>query len=285
MTTVAVAIQGEAGSFSHAAALQALGPDIRLVPCPTFEELFRAVERGDAARGAVPIENSLAGSVHENYDLLGAHTLHVVGETQVRVRHCLIARPGTERAAIRRVASHPVALAQCRRFFAEHPDVVPVPAYDTAGSVRDLMAGRPAADARLAADAAIASSLAAELYGATVLQEGLEDHAENYTRFLVVARDPAPPEQARKTSLVFTLPNVPGSLHRALGVFAARGVDLTKIESRPLPGRPWEYAFYLDVAGDPRGGVAQALAELRGLARDLRILGAYPGSDIPVAKG
>src|SRR5204863_320436 len=222
MTTVTVAIQGEAGSFSHAAALQALGPAIRLVPCPSFEDLFRAVERGDAARGTVPIENSLAGSVHENYDLLGAHALHVVGETQVRVRHCLIARPGTERAAIRRVASHPVALAQCRRFFTEHPEVMPVPAYDTAGSVRDLMAGRPAADARLAADAAIASSLAAQLYGATVLQEGLEDHAENYTRFLVVARDPAPPELARKTSLVFTLPNVPGSLHRALGVLAKR---------------------------------------------------------------
>src|SRR5437870_895100 len=272
MTGVTVAIQGEAGSFSHAAALQALGPDIRLVPCPTFEQLFRAVEAGDAARGAVPIENSLAGSVHENYDLLGANTLHVVAETQVRVRHCLIARPGTERAAIRRVASHPVALAQCRRFFATHPDVVPVPAYDTAGSVRDLMAGR------VAADAAIASSLAAELYGAVVLEQDLEEHAENYTRFLMVARDPAPPELARKTSLVF-------SLHRALGVFAARGLDLTKIESRPLAGRPWEYAFYLDVVGDPRAGVAEALAELRGLARELRILGAYPGSDIPVAKG
>ncbi len=279
MTSVAVAIQGEAGSFSHAAALQALGPAIRLVPCPSFEELFRAVEQGDAARGAVPIENSLAGSVHENYDLLGAHALHVVAETQVRVRHCLIARPGTGRAAIRRVASHPVALAQCRRFFADHPDIVPVPAYDTAGSVRDLMAGRPAADA------AIASSLAAELYGATVLEQGLEDHAENYTRFLVVAREPAPPEQARKTSLVFTLPSVPGSLHRALGVFAARGLDLTKIESRPLAGRPWEYAFYLDVVGDPGAGVVEALAELQVLARDLRILGAYPGSDIPIAKG
>src|SRR5207302_10432905 len=146
MTSVTVAIQGEAGSFSHAAALQALGRDIRLVPCPSFDELFRAVEAGDAARGAVPIENSLAGSVHENYDLLGANTLHVVAETQVRVRHCLIARPGTERAAIRRVASHPVALAQCRRFFATHPDLLPVPAYDTAGSVRDLMAGRRGAD-------------------------------------------------------------------------------------------------------------------------------------------
>src|SRR5258707_8473847 len=141
MTTVAVAIQGEAGSFSHAAALQALGPDIRLVPCSSFEELFRAVEQRDAARGAVPIENSLAGSVHENYDLLGARALYVVAETQVRVRHCLIARPGTELAAIRRVASHPVALAQCRKFFASHPEVVPVPAYDTAGGVPGPIAG------------------------------------------------------------------------------------------------------------------------------------------------
>jgi prephenate dehydratase len=279
---VAVAIQGEAGSFSHAAALQALGPDIRLVPRPSFEDLFRTVEAGDAARGVVPIENSLAGSVHENYDLLGTHALHVVGEVQVRVRHCLIARPGTELAAIRRVASHPVALAQCRKFFADYPAIAPVPAYDTAGSVRDLML------TNVTADAAIASSLAAGLYGAVVLREGLEDHAENYTRFLVVSREPAPLDQggaARKTSLVFTLPNVPGSLHRALGVFAARRLDLTKIESRPLPGRPWEYAFYLDVTGDPRDALAEALAELHGLARDLRVLGSYPGSDIPTATG
>src|SRR3989442_14937325 len=186
MTSVTVAIQGEAGSFSHAAALQALGPDIRLVPCPSFEELFRAVEASDAARGAVPIENSLAGSVHENYDLLGANTLHVVAETQVRVRHCLIARPGTERAAIRRVASHPVALAQCRRFFATHPDVAPVPSYDTAGSGRDPLAGR------VAADAASRSSLPAGVYGALVLGEDLEGRPATYTRFLVVARRPAP---------------------------------------------------------------------------------------------
>src|SRR5207253_4654043 len=196
MTSVTVAIQGEAGSFSHAAALQALGPDIRLVPCPSFDELFRAVEAGDAARGAVPIENSLAGSVHENYDLLGAHTLHVVAETQVRVRHCLIARPGTERAAIRRVASHPVALAQCRTFFATHPDVAPVPAYDTAGSVRDLMA------VPVAADAAVASSLAAGLSGAGVLAQDPGDHAEKYKRFLMGARDPAPPPPLRQTPLV-----------------------------------------------------------------------------------
>src|SRR5437762_10898638 len=185
---VAVAIQGEAGSFSHAAALQAFGPQIRLVPRPSFEDLFRTVEAGEAARGVVPIENSLAGSVHENYDLLGAHALHVVGEAQVRVRHCLIARPGTALAAIHRVASHPVALAQCRRFFAAHPDIAPVPAYDTAGSVRDLMAGRAAAEP------AAAAPPAAEVDGGVDLQHDPGDHAENHTRVLRVAREPPPPE-------------------------------------------------------------------------------------------
>lgn len=272
---LAVAIQGEAGSFSHAAAHEALGPDLLLVPCPTFEELFRAVEAGHATRGVVPIENSLAGSVYEAYDALGAHALHVVGETQVRVRHCLVVRPGTALGDVRRVASHPVALAQCRRFFVDHPGVAAVPAYDTAGSVRDLLAGRQEADA------AIGSALAATLYGGEVLLEGLEDHPENYTRFLVVAREPGPQVGTSKTSLVFTLPNVPGSLHRAMGVFANRGLDLTKMESRPLMGRPWEYVFYLDVLGDPRGAVAEALAELAELARDLRVLGAYPARTLP----
>jgi len=275
VTAVAVAIQGEAGSFSHAAALEALGSTVELVPCATFEELFRAVEARQASRGVVPIENSLAGSVYEAYDTLGAHTLHVVAETQVRVRHCLVVPPGTVLADVRRVASHPVALVQCRRFFTERPTVAPVPAYDTAGSVRDLLAGR------LEADAAIGSALAARLYGGEILLEGIEDHPENYTRFLVVAREPGPSGGTSKTSLVFLLPNVPGSLHRAMGVFAARGLDLTKIESRPLVGRPWEYVFYLDVLGDPRGAVADALAELAGLARDLRVLGAYPARTLP----
>jgi prephenate dehydratase len=275
MTAVAVAIQGEAGSFSHAAALAVHGPDVRLVPRHSFEDLFRGVTAGDADRGILPIENSLAGSVHENYDLLRSSALHVVAETEIRIRHCLIARPGTTPAAVRRVASHPVALAQCRRFFAERPAVAPVPAYDTAGSVRDLLAGR------LEADAAIGSALAARLYGGEILLEGIEDHPENYTRFLVVAREPGPLDGTSKTSLVFLLPNVPGSLHRAMGVFAARGLNLTKIESRPLLGRPWEYVFYLDVLGDPRGDVAEALAELAGLARDLRVLGAYSARTLP----
>ena len=265
----AVAIQGEAGSFSHAAALEIHGPVLRLVPCPTFVELFRAVETGEATRGIVPIENTLAGSVHENYDLLSAHALHVVAETELRIRHCLIAPPRTTLPQIRRVASHPVALAQCRHFFLTHPDVVAVPAYDTAGSVRDVMSGD------VDADAAIASKLAAELYGADVLAEGLEDHAENYTRFLVIARDPAPREQANKTSLMVSLGNTPGTLHRALGVFAARGLNLTKIESRPLPGRPWEYLFYLDVV-DTGEGISAALEELRAFTFGIRVLGTYP---------
>jgi prephenate dehydratase len=234
-------------------------------------ELFRAVEGGQATSGVVPIENTLAGSVHENYDLLSAHALHVVAETELRIRHCLIASPRTRWPEVRRVASHPVALAQCRRFFTTHPDLVAVPAYDTAGSVRDLMAGR--ADA----EAAIASRLAAELYGAAVLEEGLEDHAENYTRFLVVTREPAGTErgEATKTSLMFALGNGPGTLHRALGVFAARGLNLTKIESRPLPGQPWEYLFYLDVQGD-QSEVNRAVNELRAFASGVRIFGAYP---------
>ena len=265
----AVAIQGEAGSFSHAAALEIHGPVLRLVPCPTFVELFRAVETGEATRGIVPIENTLAGSVHENYDLLSAHALHVVAETELRIRHCLIAPPRTTLPQIRRVASHPVALAQCRHFFLTHPDVVAVPAYDTAGSVRDVMSGD------VDADAAIASKLAAELYGADVLAEGLEDHAENYTRFLVIAADPAPREQANKTSLMLSLGNTPGTLHRALGVFAARGLNLTKIESRPLPGRPWEYLFYLDVVVTGEG-ISGALEELRAFTSSIRVLGTYP---------
>jgi prephenate dehydratase len=267
---LSAAIQGELGAFSHEAALRALGPDVRVLPQPTFDALFAAVCGGAAARGVVPVENTLVGSIHENYDRLKANPLHIVAETQVRVRLCLVARPGTPRDAIRRVASHPVALGQCRRFFAAHPELEAVPAYDTAGSVRDLFA--PGA----AADAAIGSALAARLYGGVVLEEAIEDFPENYTRFLVVAREPAVPRGASKTSLVFTLPNVPGSLYRAMGVFAARGLDLTKIESRPLPGRPWEYAFYLDVLGDPRGALGEALEECRAMASEFRVLGSYP---------
>jgi len=269
----AVAIPGELGSFSHAAALAAHRSEIRLVPCVDFPELFRTVAEGRAEHGVVPIENSLTGSIHENYDLLRTHSLCVVGETEIRVRHCLIVRPGTTLGQVRRVTSHPVALAQCRRFFADHPAITAVAAYDTAGSLRDLM------HEHLAADAAIASALAARLYGGAVLRAGLEDHPANFTRFLLVSRHqaPVPPAAALKTSLVVSLANVPGSLHRALSPFARRGLDLSKIESRPITGRPWEYVFYLDVLGDPMD-VGAALAELTadtGAAGSVRLLGTY----------
>jgi prephenate dehydratase len=264
-----VAIQGERGSFSHSAAQRALGPELEVVCEPSFDALFATVSEGRAERGLVPIENSLTGSLHENYDRLRASGLAIVGETHLRVRQCLIAAPGASLAGLRRVASHPVALAQCRSFFAAHPGIEPVVAYDTAGSVRELMRTRDVAAG------AIAARLAAELYGAAVLREGLEDDPENYTRFLVLAREAVPTPGADKTTLLLRLPHVPGSLHRALGAFAERGVDLAKIESRPLRGRPGEYVFYLDVLGDPAGAVGAALAELRARCDELRVLGSY----------
>jgi prephenate dehydratase len=273
MTTapaIRVAIQGERGAFSHQAALEALGPGSEVLPQATFDELFDSVVAGKADRALVPIENSLHGSIHENYDRLKSRPLHIVGETQLRIEQCLIARPGSSLGMIRRVASHPVALAQCRRFFAERPQIEPVTAYDTAGAVQDLMKGG------LATQGAIASRLAAELYGAQVLLQGIEDDPANYTRFLVLAREPGPIEVATKTSIVLVLENVPGSLYRALGVFASRGVDLCKLESRPLRGHPWEYSFYLDVLGDPRGAAGEAVEELRTIAREMRVLGSYP---------
>jgi prephenate dehydratase len=265
-----VAIQGEKGSFSHEAAQEVLGPAIEVQPCPTFDGLFDSVGRGEAERAVIPIENSLTGSIHENYDRLLARPLHIVGETQLRIHQCLIARPGAALESLRRVASHPVALAQCRNFFAAHPHLEAVAAYDTAGSVQSLLREGSLSEA------AIASRLAAHLYGAEVLQGDIEDDPQNFTRFLVLALAPDPQVEATKTSLAFTLKNIPGSLHQAMGAFALRGLDLAKIESRPLRGRPWEYAFYLDVLGSPQGPLAEALAELRTLAGEFRILGSYP---------
>jgi len=265
-----VAIQGERGAFSHQAALGVLGVAIEVVPEASFEELFASVGEGRADRAFVPIENSLHGSIHENYDRLLHSPLHIVGETQLRIRQCLIARPGGTVDALRKVASHPVALAQCRRFFVDHPWTEAVTAYDTAGAVRDLMSGGQDTDA------AIASTLAAELYGGEVLLEGIEDDPQNYTRFLVLAQEPGPIDTANKTSVVFVLDNKPGALHSAMGFFATRGVDLCKLESRPLRGHAWEYSFYLDALGDPRGGMGEAVEELRGISREFRILGYYP---------
>lgn len=268
-----VAFQGELGAFSSEAARRLLGDKITLAPCETFERMFAAVEDGSCDYGLAPIENSLFGSIHQNYDLLLKHNLRIVGETNLRIVHNLIAPPGTKFENVRRVYSHPAALGQCLRFFAAHPALQPVAAYDTAGSVKMVMEKRePEA-------AAIASAAAATVYGAQVLITGIEDDRQNYTRFLLLARAHAmsePPPAADKTSIVFALENRTGSLFRAMAVFALREIDLTKIESRPLIGRPWEYSFYLDLSGhtaEPR--VRNALAHLAEFATSIKILGCY----------
>lgn len=265
-----VAIQGEPGAFSHTAAEQLFGPEIDLVPTRSFDDLFQAVVTGRAGWALVPIENTLAGSVQGNLERILRDKLVVVAETRVRIRLSLVAPPGRELGEIRRAASHPVALQQCQAFFRENPQVEPVAVYDTAGSIRDLMAGEGEYDA------AIGSELAARIYGAETLREEIEDDKENYTRFFAVSLEAVVGTmESPKTSLAFVVAHEPGSLHRALGIFAERGVDLTKLESRPIPGRPWEYRFFADVRGDPRTDLGMCLEKLRLNSSELRILGCY----------
>ncbi|HUG52219.1 MAG TPA: prephenate dehydratase [Vicinamibacteria bacterium] len=278
----AAAYQGAPGAFSEDAARALVGDKVPLLPCWKFEDVFLAVESGQAAHGVLPIENTLAGSVQASYDLLAERSLTIVGETVRRIRHALLAPRGAQVPALRQVLSHPVALAQCEGFFRRHAHIEPVPVYDTAGAVeRVVREGRTE-------QGAIASRRAADLYGADVLEESVEDHPENYTRFLLVttaarasAAASASPRASHKTSLVFRVANRPGALVECLGHFASRGVDLAKIESRPLRGRPFEYMFYLDLIGDAAdSSVAEALAGLRRSTTMLRILGSYP-RDLP----
>jgi len=274
-----VAFQGEHGAYSESAVLEYFGSGIETIPCDTFDMVFEMVEQGACEKGMIPIENSLAGSVHQNYDLLLAHALHIVGEHYLRIRHCLIGFPGVRLEQIRKVISHPQALAQCRDTLKRLGLVQVEPVYDTAGAVRLL---REAGDPSIAA---IASKRAAEVYGMAVLLEGLEDHVANFTRFLVLSREkiPAPPQQNAKTSIVFTLANRPGALFKALSVFALREIDLAKIESRPLVGKPGEYLFYVDFFGSVADDVVQrALNNLSEFAPMLRILGCYPSHPIPI---
>ena len=275
----AIAFQGARGAFSEEATRKLLGPEAVVMPCERFEDIFRGVKEGRAAGAMVPIENTLAGSVHENYDHLVSFELPIVAETNVRIVHNLIALKGVPFSGIKRVFSHPVALNQCRDFFARNPQVERIPFYDTAGSVKMIV------EEKLTDAAAIASSVAAEIYGARILRRSIEDDRRNFTRFFLLRT----PEYARqhpvkvdrnaawKTSLVFSTRNVPGSLFRALSAFALRDLNLIKIESRPLRGKPWEYLFYLDFLGRADSPNAQnALNHLAELADFLRVLGCYP---------
>ena len=276
MSKLKVAFQGERGAYSEAAAVEFFdGQAIEPVPCETFDEVFACVEAGECERGIVAIENSLAGSIHRNYDLLLEHDLSIVGEYYLRVVHCLIAHPGTKLTDIRRVYSHPQALAQCEKTLDWLPDVERISTYDTAGSVA-LIKREGLRDA-----AAIASRRAAEVYDMQILKEGIEDNPENYTRFLILAQDPIEPRGPAKTSIVFATKNAPGVLFKALSVFALRDIDLTKIESRPLKGKPWEYIFYLDFLGSiTEERCNNAINHLREIAAYLRILGSYPRGEI-----
>jgi prephenate dehydratase len=268
-----VAIQGERGSFSEEAATKLLGPQTSVLPCATFAAAFSLVRRRRADRCLVPIENTLAGSVHENYDLLLEHGFWVEAEVNLRIRHMLIARRGVALRDIKKAHSHPVALAQCRKFFARHPKIEPVTAYDTAGSVKMIVA-QGSSDA-----AAVAGRAAAAAYGARIVARNIEDDRENFTRFLLISRAARQRPGANKTSIVFTTKNVPGALFRCLATFALRDINLTKIESRPWRGRPWEYLFYLDFLGRPEATPGrQALSHLAELTSFLRVLGCYPRS-------
>ncbi len=278
---ICVAFQGEMGAFSSEAARQLLGEDIQLLPCETFDKMFAAVEDHSADYCLAPLENSLFGSVYQNYDLLLKHDFQIVGETTLRIVHNLIAAPETKLEDIKAIYSHPVALGQCRNFLAAHPTMKPIVASDTAGSVKMIM------ETREAGAAAIASSLAAAVYSAKILISGIEDDPQNFTRFSLLARadeatsHPLPEIEHAKTSIVFSLENKTGSLYRAMAVFALREIDLTKIESRPMIGRPWEYSFYLDFNGHTaEKRVQNALAHLSEFAPLVKILGCYKAASV-----
>ena len=273
------AIQGEAGSFSHEAAravAAGLGVSARIVPCARSAEVFRALVAGEVDGAVIPIENSLAGSVLEHYDLLRTHPVRVVGERLLRIRHNLIAAPEARLEDVREVYSHHIALEQCRRFFVEHPQLRACSFYDTAGSVRHVI------ESGQKGMAAIASREAAGVYGGALLAEGIEDDQENYTRFFLLRQGSAQVSSVAtpaKVSLCFAVENRAGSLVEALQVFAARAISLTKLESRPVPGSPWQYVFYADFGiGHDLEGAGAALVELGGSCREIKVLGCYPAA-------
>lgn len=278
----AVAFQGERGAFSEEAAKKLLGSAVEVMPCQRFEDVFRNLKEKKVQAAVIPIENTLAGSVHENYDHLLNYELPIVSETSVRIVHNLIVPPGVSFSRIRRVYSHPVAINQCLKFFAENPQIERVPFYDTAGSVKMVM------EEGLTDAGAIASAVAASTYAGRILKRSIEDDRQNFTRFFLL-RTPeyarrfpvkAGPRTKWKTSLVFSTRNLPGALFRCLSAFALRDLNLAKIESRPLRGKPWEYLFYLDFIGRVDAPNAQkALGHLGELADFLRVLGCYPQGD------
>jgi prephenate dehydratase len=266
---VLIAFQGEPGAYSEAAALR-FSPHAQTLACESFDQVFSAVSSGKATHGILPIENSIGGSIHRNYDLLLEHDLPVVAEVLLHVSHNLLAYPGTRLGDIKKVYSHPQGLAQCEGYLSTLRGVEIVATYDTAGSAKMIR------DGQLRDAAAIASTRAAEVFNLEILQSGIQDFKENITRFILISKTSSDPEKADKTMIVFTLPNTPGALFKALSVFALRDIDLTKLESRPIRGRAFEYLFYADIAV-PRQDLqcTRALVHLAEFARSMRTLGSY----------
>jgi prephenate dehydratase len=266
-----VAFQGERGAYSEVAARELLGKKIVPVPCDNFDSLFLNVEKRKADFGIVPIENSLVGSIHKNYDLLLEHELKVIDEIQLRVSHYLIAPPKVSFKNISKVYSHPMALDQCRNFFKKHKTIAPISYYDTAGAVKML------SQSGLKNSAALASPYAAEIYKMKLVRKAIEDEKTNYTRFLLLGRKAAAFKGKAKTSIVFSLKNQPGVLFKALSVFALRDIDLTKIESRPSRKKAWQYYFYADFVGHIKEErVNHALDHLAEITHFIKVLGSYP---------
>ena len=274
-----VAIQGELGSFSHEAAEQ-MSPRCTVVPCPRSAEVFERVARGSVQAAVIPIENTLAGTVAEHADLLVSRDVFIQAEYLLRIVHNVIAAPGVKLAAVRRALSHPVALDQCREFFRRHPNIEPVPFYDTAGSVKHVIANH-VQDA-----AGIAGKKAAQQYSGRILAAGIEDDKRNFTRFFLIRKLAGGkkgsatyrrliPAGANKTSIAFHVKNVPGALFKSLSVFALRDISLSKIESRPMRGRPWEYVFYVDFRRGDDEAARNALLHLGEVAEFVKVLGVY----------
>ena len=276
-----VAFQGEKGAFSEDAVTTFFG-DVDQAPCRTLALVFQAVTEGRADFGVVPVENSQAGSINETYDLLLRCDVSIYGEIDLEVNHCLMALPGESLASIGTVYSHPQALAQCQEFLGKL-DVEIVPTYDTAGSAKLI------GEKKLANCAAVASKRVSQIYGMQILAEDIQTIPNNYTKFFVVSKEQAKHAPANKTSLVFATENSPGALYDCLGVFATRGINLTKLESRPSKDEPWEYVFYVDFEGHVEDDTCgQAVAALQEMTRFLKILGSYPrttGSSDSAAMG
>jgi len=267
-----IAIQGEAGSFSHQAARKMI-PSCQILPCARSAEVFDRVKNGSVAGAVIPIENSLAGSVAEHFDLLLNRDVFIQREFQLRIIHNLMAAPGVKVRDLRKALSHPVALEQCRDFFRENPSIEPVAFYDTAGSVKHVI------ERHLTDSAGIAGVQSASVYGAKILKSGIEDDKRNYTRFFLIRKQRKMLPGANKTSIVFGVKNVAGALFKALSVFALRDITLSKIESRPVKGKPWEYVFYLDFLRGPDEAAANALRHLAEIAEPLKVLGIYPAAE------